>query len=167
MFAGGIGRDQRLRRLHVSRTGGRRGTRLLGREVSARAQGAADAVAGRPGSASGAAKMAWADAGLSDGRRIVATWDPDRVGVVLGSCVTAPTVQESNMWCRVLDEGVTPEKADENPCGPRGARRTRAPRRSRRRSARGAGRIRSMSPAPRGRRRSGWRHGRSAGGRRR
>ena len=60
----------------------------------------------------GAAKMAWEDSGLGG------NVDGDRVGVILGSCVTAPTLQESNAWCRVYDQGVPPERADEDPFGP-------------------------------------------------
>ncbi len=60
----------------------------------------------------GAARMAWDDAGFGE------EVDGDRVGVILGSCVTAPTLQESSAWCRVLDEDVPPELADEDPFGP-------------------------------------------------
>jgi 3-oxoacyl-[acyl-carrier-protein] synthase II len=59
----------------------------------------------------GAAKMAWADAGLGDDA------DGDRVGVILGSCLTAPTLPESNAWCRIHDEEIPPEKAQEDPFG--------------------------------------------------
>lgn len=60
----------------------------------------------------GAARMAWRDAGLED-----ATVDRARVGVMLGSCLTAPTLPEANAWCRVHDEGIPPEKALEDPFG--------------------------------------------------
>jgi 3-oxoacyl-[acyl-carrier-protein] synthase II len=58
-----------------------------------------------------AAKMAWEDAGL-EGK--VA---PERVGVTLGSCLTAPGPTESNAWCRRHDDGVPPQEAFEDPFG--------------------------------------------------
>jgi 3-oxoacyl-[acyl-carrier-protein] synthase II len=55
-----------------------------------------------------AAKMAWQDAGLAEVNRA-------RVGVILGSCLTAPTPAESNAWCRIHDGGTPPEQAVEDP----------------------------------------------------
>jgi len=57
----------------------------------------------------GAAKMAWGDAGI-DG-----SVDYDRVGVVLGGCLTAPSLRESGVWLRIAEDGVAPEKALEDP----------------------------------------------------
>lgn len=59
----------------------------------------------------GAAKMAWQDAGI-DG-----SVDHGRVGVILGSCLTAPSLPESNAWLRINDEGIPPEQAFEDPFG--------------------------------------------------
>jgi 3-oxoacyl-[acyl-carrier-protein] synthase II len=59
----------------------------------------------------GAAKMAWQDAGL-DGAD---DCDHDRVGVMLGSCLTAPSLPETNAWLRIYDDGIAPEKAFEDP----------------------------------------------------
>ncbi len=56
-----------------------------------------------------AAKMAWQDASV-DG-----SVDPNRIGVMLGSCLTAPSLEESNAWCRIGDGGVPPEEASEDP----------------------------------------------------
>lgn len=59
----------------------------------------------------GAAQLAWQDAGL-DGQV-----DCDRVGVILGSCLTAPTLEETNTWCHASDGKVPPEKVLEDPFG--------------------------------------------------
>jgi 3-oxoacyl-[acyl-carrier-protein] synthase II len=59
----------------------------------------------------GAAKMAWQDAGI-DG-----SVDYESVGVMLGGCLTAPSLPESNGWLRINDDGVAPEKASEDPFG--------------------------------------------------
>jgi 3-oxoacyl-[acyl-carrier-protein] synthase II len=59
----------------------------------------------------GAAKMAWQDAGI-DG-----SVDYESVGVMLGGCLTAPSLPESSAWLRVNDDGIAPEKASEDPFG--------------------------------------------------
>ena len=58
-----------------------------------------------------AAKMAWQDAGF--GPEV----DCSRVGVMLGSCLTAPSLAESDLWCRVHDDAIPPERAFEDPFG--------------------------------------------------
>jgi len=56
-----------------------------------------------------AAKMAWEDA------EVAGSVDPNRIGVMLGSCLTAPSLEESNAWCRIADESVPPTEASEDP----------------------------------------------------
>jgi 3-oxoacyl-[acyl-carrier-protein] synthase II len=58
-----------------------------------------------------AARTAWCDAGLGEGV------DPARVGVILGGCLTAPTLAESDAWSRVIADGTAPEQAEEDPFG--------------------------------------------------
>lgn len=50
-----------------------------------------------------AAKMAWEDAGLASGR------DPDRSGIIVGSCLDAPDLDQCDVWYDVFAEGVQPE----------------------------------------------------------
>ncbi len=56
-----------------------------------------------------AAKMAWQDAGLP------ADTDLTRAGVIAGSCLAAPDLQESGSLCRALTDGVQPENMMEPP----------------------------------------------------
>lgn len=56
-----------------------------------------------------AARMAWEDANVQG------SVSRDRVGVILGSCLTAPSLDESNAWCRTHDSGTPPENASEDP----------------------------------------------------
>jgi 3-oxoacyl-[acyl-carrier-protein] synthase II len=58
-----------------------------------------------------AARMAWGDASM-DGCA-----DAGSAGVILGSCLTAPSLTESNAWCRIHDEGIPPQEAFEDPFG--------------------------------------------------
>jgi 3-oxoacyl-[acyl-carrier-protein] synthase II len=56
-----------------------------------------------------AAKMAWQDAGLTAGA------DPDRCGIIVGSCLDGPDLAQCDAWYDVLAGGVQPEDTTDPP----------------------------------------------------